>query len=160
MIASKRQQKAMFLAATAANRAAGAGGGSGFLPMLYLGGGSLQSSDTVTSTTPVAIGTGVSLTFQLPRTCFVFQSCRSISKTAGAGGAFAYVEVFVDGVFTGNAALCDKANGGYTTGGDSGVLTNQPLAAGAHTVDIKVHVDAGQTWTNLATSFQLFQLGA
>jgi len=161
VILAKRLQQSIFQHALAANRFGGASGaGSGLIGAItYLGIASDQNAaDTVTSTSYVVPGSATVLTFILPRTAYVLYSMRSISKTAGGAGTFAYVSAFVDGVIDATAQICDKGGTGLTTGSITTLATLAPLQAGSHTLDFRVYVDAGQTWTNAATELQGFMI--
>lgn len=158
LVGSKRLQQAMFEVAASSNRAAGSGGGTGLSPMVWLGKGLDNAADTITATTFTLVP-NVSVTFNLGRSLWVAFSAFSISKTSGAGGTFAYMNVFIDGVVSDAVGLWDKGNTGYTTCGDFSMVSTTPMAPGPHTIDLRVKVDSGQTWLNYTTSLNLFLLG-
>jgi hypothetical protein len=160
LIASKRLQQALFEVAASANRAAGSGGGSGLTPLQYLGQGADVAADTIT-TAGYTLVPGLTVTFALPRTAQIYVAARSTGKTAGAGGTFAYGAFFIDSAQIDTFALWDKGVAGYAQCTMTGSIgASYLLAPGTHSADIRVSVDAGQTWTNYKTVLDVYMLAA
>lgn len=141
--------------------------GGGFLVMDTIGHAGVMSvlgsftdsaADTITSTTPTVLDS-VSVSFNLARQLNVlawYMSTASVTTTGARGGATA--RMFFDGVGHGPTGRWDSMNG--LTG--ESIVHFISLAAGPHTIDFRVSVDAGGglTWTNFQTTLDVFQLGA
>jgi hypothetical protein len=163
LIGTKRLQQGIFEALASSNRAAGSGGGNGAQPIQRLGLGSNSTAFTTTSATPTVV-TGCSVTISLPRTAYLYVMVYSVAKTSGAGGTFAYGAINSDGGVSGfnytttganNMALWDKGTAGYVPN-TQWILA--PYAPGSHTLDWRISVDAGQTWTNYISMIDVLQL--
>lgn len=128
--------------------------------MTFLGtAGNGDTGYTVTSTADV-MTTGTDITFSLTRPGIVFATVNMTGKTSGAGGTYAYGSVYLDGAQDFLFALFDKNNTGYVKASASSILSLARLSAGSHTVDLRLHVDAGQTWINYVSGVQLWLAGA
>jgi hypothetical protein len=143
LINVKRYQQALFQQASGMNRAAGTGGGSGFLPMQPLVNpvfaGINQSFTGVGSGSAVDI-TSSSGTFSLTRQCYVF--IFYTAQLAVTGGAdFAYVYLDIDGTNI-TAAMAGDGPRGFR---NSPLNAVPLLAAGAHTIKLRGYVGAGGT---------------
>jgi len=155
MISSRRFQQNAFAAAAATNRTVGPGAGSGLQGLFYLGGARNSSGFTTGSTSDVLI-TNVAFSFTLSRASFVAWSANDTGKTSGSTGTYAYVSVYTDGSTDGLIHLIDKGVGGYTMGSVFTFATLAPLAAGLHTIDMRAHVDSGQTYLSYSTGFGIY----
>jgi hypothetical protein len=114
-----------------------------------------NSPDQITATSPTVLDS-VTVTFSLARQSNVLAWFMASATTAGATGNFAFARLNFDGVAHGPTGIWDKGNAGYTA---QSIAHFQNLAAGSHTVDFRVNVDSGQTWTNFQTTLDVFLLG-
>lgn len=123
--------------------------------MSVLGSFTDNNADSITSTTPVVLDS-VSVTFNLSRPANVLAWFMSTAQAkTSTTGFFASARIFFDGTAHGPTGFWDKANG-YTNASISHFIN---LAAGSHTVDFRVSVDSGITWTNFQTTLNVFLLG-
>jgi hypothetical protein len=116
-------------------------------------GGGATVTATTFSTVPFTV-----LSFSLAATTTILVFVSSIASTAGASGQFATGDVFVDGtqaVASGCLFTWDKNVAGVNC--QSGLTGTVSLNSGSHTIDFRVQVDAGQTWTDKRTTIQIFQ---
>lgn len=155
-ILSKRMQSAIFQAHTATNRAAGVGGGSGFLAVQLLN--DIQTgtiNQNFTTVAPVLV-TNSSGSFTLQRQCYI--DIRCVAWIAVTGGIdFFYPALILDGNQVGQAVSGDGPKGYQTAPIFSAAL----LAAGAHTVNMTGSVGAaGTTGTIVQARTLVYQLAA
>jgi hypothetical protein len=121
--------------------------------MKVLGTFTNNAATAITSTTPV-VEDGVTVTFSLARAVNVLALAWVTGRVAGTGTQ-AIVQLAFDGVLHGVNGLWVNANS-FTQSTLSHFIN---LAAGSHTVDVRVNVDTGNTWTNFQTTLDVFQLG-
>ena len=156
MISSRRFQQNAFAAAAAMNRAAGAGGGSGYFPSLALVNLSTGTISQVFTTVAATDITNSSATFTLPRTSTLkIEVLVSFGVTAGTD--FAYVSLVEDGTAVASAISGAGVRGYYT----APIFDQKIFAAGAHTFKLQGTVGAtGTSGEVLAAVLFVYLLGA
>ena len=158
LIGVKRLQQSVFQHATAANRAAGAGGGSGFVvkqALVNKATGTISQTFSVLQASEVAI-TNSSATFSLARPAEV-EIVAQVQMAVTAGTDYAYVLINVDGTDLTGATSGDGPKGYYT----ATIFTVIALGPGLHTVKLTGYVGVGTTTgIVVAANVFAFQLGA